>query len=51
MKAREGSKIIEKKKSRKGVEKSRERSIEYSTIRCKVAAAFIIFRMCRRESI
>jgi hypothetical protein len=45
--------IVDKNKSRRGVEKSREiRSVEYSTIDCKVAVTFIIiFRMCRREAI
>jgi hypothetical protein len=47
------SKIIEKNKSRRGVEKSRERRcVEYSTIGCKVVATvIIIFKMCRREGI
>jgi uncharacterized membrane protein len=51
MKAR-GSKIVENNKSRKRVEKSRERSVEYLAISCKVAIAFIIiFGMCRRECV
>jgi hypothetical protein len=39
--------------SRKGVEKSRERrSVEYSTIGCKVIDVFIIiFGMSRREGV
>jgi hypothetical protein len=37
-----GSKIVEKNRSRRGVEKSRERSVEYSTVGCKVAITFII---------
>jgi hypothetical protein len=53
MKAKGGRRIIEKNRSRRGVEKSKERmSVEYLTIGCKVVAAFIIiFGMCRREGI
>jgi hypothetical protein len=49
MKAKGGRGIVEKDKSRRGVEKSREKEImnvEYSTISFKVVATFIIiFRM------
>jgi hypothetical protein len=53
MKARGGSKIVEKNKSRRGVEKSRKRRrVEYLVVCCKVVAAFIIiFKMCRRKNI
>jgi hypothetical protein len=53
MKARGGSKIVEKNKSRRGVEKSRKRRhVEYSAVGCEVVVAFIIiFRMCRRKNI
>ncbi len=52
MKAGRGSGIVEKNRSKKGVEKSREKSVEYSTVGYKVTATFIIiFRMCRREGI
>jgi len=52
MKVGRGSGIIEKNISRRGVEKSKEKSVEYSAIGCKVATTFIIiFRMCRREGI
>jgi hypothetical protein len=53
MKARGGSRIVEKNKSRKGVEKSTQRRrVEYSTIGCKVIIAFIIiFGMCKREGV
>ncbi len=44
--------VVDKNKSRRRVEKNRERSIEYSTIHCKVIVAFIIiFKMCIREGI
>jgi hypothetical protein len=47
-----GSGIVEKNKSRKGVNKSKERSVEYSTIGYKVTATFIIiFKMCRKEGV
>jgi hypothetical protein len=52
MKARGGRGIVEKNRSRRGLEKSRERSVEYLVIGCKVAATFIIiFGMCRREGV
>jgi hypothetical protein len=53
MKARGGSKIIEKNKCKIRVDKSRKRRhVEYSTISCKVVVTFIvIFEMCRRESV
>jgi hypothetical protein len=53
MKVGGGSGIVEKNKSKRGVEKSRERRcVEYSTIGYKVAFTFIIiFRMCRREGV
>jgi hypothetical protein len=52
MKARKGSGTIEKKKSRSGVEKNKEKKrVEYLAISCKVTTAFIIFGMCRREDI
>ncbi len=53
MQVRGGSEIIEKNRSRRGVEKKKEkRNVEYSAIGYKVIVAFIIiFRMCRREGI
>jgi hypothetical protein len=43
----EEKKIVEKNRSRRGVEKNRYRNVEYSTVGCKVTVAFIIiFRMC-----
>ncbi len=53
MKARGGSGIVEKNKSRKGVEKSTKRKlVKYLIIGCKVVVTFIIiFRMCRKEGI
>jgi hypothetical protein len=53
MKARGGSGIVEKNKSRRGVEKSRERRcVKYSTVCYKVATTFIIiFGMCKREGV
>ncbi len=53
MKVGGGSGIVEKNKSRRRVEKSREkRCVEYSTVGCKVAFTFIIiFRMCKREGV
>jgi hypothetical protein len=52
MKVGGGSKIVEKNKSRKGVEKNRKiRCVEYSTVGYKVVTTFIIiFKMCRRKS-
>jgi hypothetical protein len=44
--------IVEKNRSKKGVEKSGERSDEYLAVGYKVIATFIIiFRMCRREGV
>jgi hypothetical protein len=53
MKSRGGSRIVENNKSRRGIEKSRERrSVEYLAINCKVIATFIIIsEMCKRESV
>jgi hypothetical protein len=52
MKVGGGSEIVEKNRSRRGVEKSRERSVEYSAIGYKVTITFIImFKMCRMEGI
>jgi hypothetical protein len=52
MKAKGGSEIVEKNRSRRGVEKSKEKSVEYLVIGYKVIVAFnIIFRMCRREGV
>jgi len=53
MKVGGGSGIVKKNRSKRRIEKSRERrNVEYSTIGCKVAIAFIIiFKMCRREGI
>jgi hypothetical protein len=53
MKARGGSKIVEKNNNRKGTKNSRERMhVEYSTIGYKVVATFIIiFGMCKREGV
>jgi len=53
MKAGGGIIIVNKNKSKRGVEKNKERrSAEYSGIGCKVFAAFIIiFKMCKREGI
>jgi hypothetical protein len=51
MKVGRGNGIVEKNKSRRGVENSRERRlVEYSTIGCKVIVVFII-KMCKREGI
>jgi hypothetical protein len=52
IKAGGGSKIVEKNISKRGVENSRERNVEYLAIGCQVVIAFIIiFGMCRREGI
>jgi hypothetical protein len=52
MKVGGGSILVEKNKSRKGVEKNIKRSVEYSIVGCKVVIAFIIiFGMCRREGV
>jgi hypothetical protein len=52
MKVRGGSEIVEKNKSRRGVENNRDRNVEYSVVGCKVVATFIIiFGMCKREGI
>jgi hypothetical protein len=51
-KVRRGRGIVEKNKNRRGVEKSRKRRVQYSTIGDKVVTVFIIiFRMCTREGI
>jgi hypothetical protein len=50
MKAKGGSKI-EMNISKKRVEKSKERNVEYSAIGCKVTITFIIFGMCRKEGV
>jgi len=53
MKAGGGSEIIEKNKSRKGVEKSRKRRhVEYSIVDYTITITFIIiFGMCKREGV
>jgi hypothetical protein len=52
MKARGGSEIVEDNRSRRGVEKNRERIVEYSVVGCKVVATFIIiFGLCKREGV
>jgi hypothetical protein len=53
MKARGGNIIVDKNKSKRGVENSKNRRIvEYLAIGYKVFATFIIiFKMCRREGI
>jgi hypothetical protein len=53
MKSRGGSKIVEKNRSRRGIEKNKERkNVEYSTVSYKFVTAFIIiFGMCKREGI
>jgi hypothetical protein len=53
MKARGRSRIIEKNRIGKGVEKSKERRhVEYLVVSYKVAIAFIIiFEMCKRKSV
>jgi hypothetical protein len=52
MKAGGRSEDVKKNISRRGVEKSKERNVEYSTIGYKVATAFIIiFGMCKREGV
>jgi hypothetical protein len=53
MKAGVGSGIVKKNKSRRVVEKRKEKKcFKYSTIGCKVVATFIIiFGECRRENI
>jgi hypothetical protein len=50
MKARGGSRIIEKNISIKGVEKNKKRrSVEYLVVGCKVVVVFIIiFEMCKK---
>jgi hypothetical protein len=48
MKVRGGSRIIEKNISIKGVEKNKERSVEYLVVGCKVVVVFIIFEMCKK---
>jgi len=52
MKVRGGSKIVEKNRSERGVEKNKERNVKYLAIGCKVTIAFIILlKMCRREGV
>jgi hypothetical protein len=53
MKAKRGSGIVEKNKSRKTVDKSnKRRCVEYSTIGYEIVATFnIIFRMRRRKNV
>ncbi len=52
MKVGGGSIIVEKNKSRRGVEKSIKMSVEYLIVGCKVVIAFIIiFGMCKREGV
>jgi len=53
MKTRGGNGIVEKNKSRRGVENSREkRLVEYSIVGYEVVAAFIInVIMCKREGV
>jgi hypothetical protein len=53
MKGSGGSKIVENNRNRRGIEKNRERNVEYLAIGCKVIIAFIIiiFGMCRREGV
>jgi hypothetical protein len=52
MKVGGGSEIVEHNRSRRGIEKSRDRSVEYSIVGYKVVAPFIIiFEMCKREGI
>jgi hypothetical protein len=53
MKIGKGSEIVEKKRSRRGVEKNMERkNVEYLAIGCKVVVTFIIiFKMCKRDNI
>jgi hypothetical protein len=44
--------IVENNLSKRGVEKSKKRNVEYSVVGCKVVVAFIIIsRMCKREGI
>jgi hypothetical protein len=46
------SEIVEKNKIKRGIEKNKKRSVEYSALRCKVVTTFIIiFGMCRREGV
>jgi hypothetical protein len=52
MKAGGGNEIVEKNKNKRGFEKSREKSVEYLAVGCKVAVVFvIIFEMCKREGV
>jgi hypothetical protein len=47
-----GSRIVDNNISKRGVEKSKKKNVEYSAIGCKVVVAFIIIsRMCKREGI
>jgi hypothetical protein len=44
--------IVEKNRSKKGVEKNKKNSVEYFVGYCKVIVPFIIiFGMCRKENI
>jgi hypothetical protein len=45
------SEIVEKNRNRRGIERSRERSVEYSTVGCMVTITFIMFGMWKREVI
>ncbi len=53
MKAGGGNKIVKKDRSKRSIEKSRERRcVEYLIIGYEVATTFIIiFEMCRRKSV
>jgi uncharacterized membrane protein len=47
-----GSGVIEKNRSRRRIEKSKKRSVEYIVVGYKVAVAIIIiFKMCKKEGI
>jgi hypothetical protein len=52
MKVGGGNKIAGKNRSKRRIEKNKERSVEYLTVGCKVTIAFIIiFKMYRREGV
>ncbi len=52
MKVGGGNGIIENNISKRGVEKSKKRSVEYSAVSCNVVVTFIIISgMCKREGI
>jgi hypothetical protein len=38
MKVGGGTEIVEKNRSKKGVEKNKERSVEYSSVDCKIVS-------------